>query len=60
MYIFGRYSHLDEFLIIGVFNLLLAKDIYLLYDLLKQYINQYRKDTEMESIEDKNSISNQN
>ncbi len=40
IYLFGRYNKLDEFLVMGQFNLVVAKDVYLLYALLKQCIAQ--------------------
>ena len=42
---FGRYNKLDEFFIMGDFNLVLAKDIYLLYGLMKECIDFEQKDT---------------
>lgn len=39
IYMFGRYNKLDEFFVMGDFNLTLAKDIELLYALMRQCID---------------------
>lgn len=38
IYIFARYKNFDQFGVMGEFNLVMAKDIGLLYGLLKGYL----------------------
>ena len=40
IYIFARYKHFDEFGIMGEFNMVMARDVGLLYDLLKEYLRK--------------------